>query len=95
MQIEYTGNTFTIDAALIGEMLDVPAADVPQLMREHAITSLCEKGEGSHRGEFRLSFFFRNCRARLNIADSGHVLNRTVIDFGDHPMPMDLRRPGG
>ncbi|MCF8470114.1 MAG: hypothetical protein K9G30_04970 [Parvibaculum sp.] len=95
MQVEYTDNTFTLDAALIGNLLGIPARDVPQLMREHAITSLCEKGEGSHQGEFRLSFFFRNCRARLNITDSGRVLNRTIINFGDHPLPADLRRPGG
>lgn len=95
MQIEYMDNTFTLDAALIGDLLGIPAKDVPHLMRERAITSLCEKGEGSDQGEFRLSFFFRNCRARLNIADSGRVLNRTIIDFGDHPMPAELRRPGG
>ena len=49
-----------IDAALLGKLLDVKPAEVPTLMRAHAITSFCERGVDAHQGQFRLSFFYRN-----------------------------------
>jgi hypothetical protein len=64
--------------------------DVPPLMREHAITSICERGIDEHRGEFRLSFFYKNRRARLNVDTSGHILRRSIIDFGKRPLPKSL-----
>jgi uncharacterized protein DUF6522 len=93
--VERSGNTFLVDAELIGELLDIPAARVPILMREGAITSICERGVDDHEGEFRLTFFHRNRRARLSTDVTGRVLRRSIIDFGDHPIPDALHRPGG
>lgn len=93
--IERSEDAFLVDAELIEQLLGVPAARVPILMREGAITSVCERGIDDHEGEFRLTFFYRNRRARLSADLTGRVLRRSVVDFGDHPMPRALHRPGG
>ena len=49
--IEFSDNTFVVDAALIGEILQVPATSVPILMREGRITSVCERGTWTFRGD--------------------------------------------
>lgn len=92
--IEFSDNTFLIDAALLGELLHIPPTRVPGLMREGRITSACERGMDEHAGEFRLSFFYRNRRARLSTDLAGRILRRSAIDFGDRPIPDAMRRAG-
>lgn len=92
--IELSDNAFVVDAALIGELLDLPAETVPVLMREGRITSACERGVDEHNGEFRLTFFHRNRRARLSTDLAGRILRRSVVDFGDRPADA-LHRAGG
>lgn len=92
--IEFNGETFLVNAALIGQLLHVSAERVPALMREGRITSACERGIDEHEGEFRLTFFYRNRRARLSTDSSGRLLRTSVIDFGDQPIPDALHRAG-
>ena len=80
--IELCDNTFLVDAALVGQLLRVPAARVPTLMRQGQITSACERGMDEHEGEFRLTFFYRSRRARLSTDLAGRVVRRSVIDVG-------------
>lgn len=94
MQIEITNGDIVVDAGLLGELLNVPPADLPALMRTRAITSVCERGVDTHDGEFRLTFFYRNRRARLSVDRAGRVLRRSTIDFGEHRLPSALRRSG-
>jgi len=61
-------------------------------MRQREITSVCERGVDEHAGEFRLSFFYRSRRARLSTDLRGHVLRKSVIDFGDRPIPDAQKR---
>ena len=91
-EIEFRDDTFVVDAALIGELLHVPASRVPHLMRAGRITSTCERGIAEHAGEFRLSFFYRNRRVRLSTDLDGRILRKSAIDFGDRPIPG--ARPG-
>jgi hypothetical protein len=93
MQVEINDKMVLVDAALLGELLDVLPSDVPALMREHAITSVCERGIDAHEGEFRLSFFYQNRRAQLSVGALGQVLRRSIINFGDRPLPKALHRP--
>ncbi|WP_375311310.1 DUF6522 family protein [Bradyrhizobium sp. A5] len=93
--IGFSDDTFLVDAALIGELLHVPATSVPILMRERRITSICERGTGQDEGEFRLTFFYRSRRARLITDAAGRLLRRSAIDFGDRPIPDALRRSAG
>lgn len=79
---------FVLDAALIGELFDLPAADVAPLMRSKHITSICETGIDADQGTFRLNLFYRGRHARLRIDATGRILRRSVIDFGE----MRLRK---
>lgn len=81
------GSDIEIDAALVGELFDVPPAEVLALLKARAITSVCERGIDEHQGEMRLSFFYGNRRARVSIDENGNILRRSVVDFGDRPMP--------
>jgi hypothetical protein len=85
--VEIRDDTFMVDAALVGELLHLPASRVQALMRLGRITSACERGVDEHAGEFRLSFFYGNRRARLSTDLEGRVLRKSAIDFGDRPMP--------
>ncbi len=85
------GSDIEIDAALVGELFNVPPAEVLALLKARAITSVCERGIDEHQGEMRLSFFYGNRRARVSIDENGNILRRSVVDFGDRPMP---RRAG-
>ncbi|KJS07996.1 MAG: hypothetical protein VR78_18760 [Hoeflea sp. BRH_c9] len=95
MKIEFGDDGIVIDAALIAPLLNVAPAGVPGLMREGAITSLCETGIGEDDGEYRLSFFYLGRRVRLKVNASGEVLRRSIVDYGDIPLPTAMHRPGG
>ena len=85
--IEFRDDAFVVDAALVGELLQLPASRVQVLMREGRITSVCERGIDEHAGEFRLSFFYGHRRARLSTDLEGHILRKSAIDFGDRSIP--------
>ena len=91
--IEICDEAFVVDAALIGELLRLPASRVQNLMRSGRITSACERGVDDHAGEFRLSFFYGNRRARLSTDLEGRILRRSAVDFGDRPSSDVHRRP--
>jgi hypothetical protein len=91
--IEIVDGEFVVDAAIVGKLLDVSPADVPALMRGGAITSVSEHGIDVDQGTFRLTFLYRNRRARLRVDRSGLVLQRSVIDFGDESSPGARRGP--
>lgn len=93
--VEITDGTFYVDSSALSGLLNISPADVPELMRTRAITSICERGVGIHDGEFRLSFFYGNRRARLSIDTSGRILRRSTVDFGERPIPAAMRRPEG
>lgn len=94
MQVEIANGDILVDAILLGELLHIPPAEVPTLMRTRVITSVCERGVDAHQGEYRLSFFYQNRRARLSVDAAGHILKRSVIDFGQQPLPRALHRSG-
>ena len=95
MQLDRSEQGFLIDALLLGELLDLPPSGVQALMRDNKITSLCERGEGEHAGQYRLTFFYKGRRARLSIDESGMVIRRSIVDLGDRPLPSSMHRPGG
>ncbi len=95
MRVERSEDGFTIDASLVSDLLGVPPSRVQALMRQSEITSYCERGEREHEGQYRLTFFYKGRRARLNVNESGQVIRRSIIDFGDRPMPLSIPKPGG
>lgn len=93
MKVEITDGDILIDAELLGKMLAIEPAAVRALMQARAITSICEKGLDVHRGQYRLSFFYRSRRARLNVDKSGHILQRSIVNFGPKPLPHAPHSP--
>ncbi|TVR06774.1 MAG: hypothetical protein EA385_14655 [Salinarimonadaceae bacterium] len=93
-RIEIGDEGVSVDAALLGEALGVAPEEVMTLMREGAITSLLERGEGEDAGRMRLTFFHGSRRLRLIVGADGEILQRSLVDFGDRPLPPAMRRPG-
>lgn len=87
MILEREEGAFTIDASLLSQLLNVRPSDVHILMRRNEITSRCERGEGEHEGQFRLTFFYKGRRARLNVDEAGRIVRRSVMDLGEPPLP--------
>ncbi|KQU97100.1 hypothetical protein ASD99_15580 [Mesorhizobium sp. Root695] len=94
MQVEIDTDEILIDARLLADLLRLDPTAVHSLLRTQEITSLCERGIGEHEGEYRLSFFYGNRRARVSIDAAGNVLRRSMIDFGQAVLPRQLHRSG-
>lgn len=83
MKLERHEGGFSIDASLLGNLLNVPPSHVHALMRQKEITSLCERGEEEHKGQYRLTFYYRGRRVWLSVDESGSVIRRSILDLGD------------
>jgi hypothetical protein len=94
MQVEIGPSDILVDASLLADLLRLDPASVHTLLRTQQITSICERGIDEHEGGYRLSFFYGNRRARLSIDALGSVTRRSVIDFGQAPLPRQLHRAG-
>ena len=95
MQLERNEEGFSIDASLLSELLNVPASRIQSLMHRNEITSLCERGEREHEGQYRVTFFYKGRRARLSGDQSGWIIRRSIVDFGERPLPSSMHRPAG
>ncbi|MGX8012373.1 DUF6522 family protein [Mesorhizobium sp. ORM8.1] len=93
-QIEISAGDIVVDAALLGALLCLEPTEVPSLLRNGKITSLCERGVGTDEGRYRLTFFHANRRARLHVDSTGRILRRSTIDFGEMALPRQLHRAG-
>jgi Family of unknown function (DUF6522) len=87
--VKFEEGALSIDAAVIGRG---PSLVQPQ-MREGKITVVCARGVCQDAGRYRLTFFYENRRFRLIVDEKGNAIQRSTIDFGDHPLPTSMRRP--
>ena len=95
-KVEIQGDgTIQIDASIIGQDLGLEPVEVRRLMHEGKLTSSCERGVDEDAGRFRLTFFHENRRLRLITDNTGRIIRRSLIDFGDHPPPARLHSRGG
>ena len=90
--IEIDHDSFTVDAAIIGEKLGVEPAKVLAGIREGSITSLCERGIDEDASRFRLTFSRGNRRFRLIVDTQGVVIQVSTLDFGVRPLPASVCR---
>jgi Family of unknown function (DUF6522) len=93
-EIAFQDGAICIDATVIAQGLGIEAASVQSLMRRGEITSLCEAGADEDALRHRLTFFGRGRRFRLVVNETGKIIARSVIDFGDRPLPAALHKPG-
>ena len=95
-KVEIQGDgTIQIDASIIGRNLGLEPFEVQRLMHEGKLTSSCERGIDEDAGRFRLTFFHGNRRLRLITDNTGRIIRRSLIDFGDHPPAARLHSRGG
>jgi hypothetical protein len=93
--IEFRDGEAQVDASVIAEGLDIALPVLRQQMRAGKITSLSERGIDADAGRHRLTFFSEHRRFRLVVDDSGAIIQRSALDFGDAPLPDSVRKLGG
>ena len=92
--LEIEDGTVQIDATIVAEAFGIAPDRLIELMRQGKVTSLSERGMDEDAGKVRLTFFHDNRRLRIVADESGGVIQRSVIDFGDLALPASARRPG-
>lgn len=93
--LEIEDGSVQIDATIVAEAFGITPERLLELMRKGKVTSLSERGMDEDAGRHRLTFFHDNRRLRIVVNESGEMVQRSVIDFGDHALPASARRPGG
>ena len=93
--IEFEDGAVQVDASVVAEGLGIALPLLRQQMRSGQITSLSERGTDADLGRHRLTFFSQHRRFRLVVDESGAIIQRSALDFGDAPLPSTLRKPGG
>ena len=90
-KIEIGLGSLHINASVIAQGLALEPSLVQAMMRKGEITSLCERGMNEDAGRYRLTFFHKSRRFRLIVDRSGTVIRRSIVDFGDRPLPAAMR----
>jgi Family of unknown function (DUF6522) len=93
--VEFRDGDVQIDASVIAEGLGIALPLFRQQMQAGKITSLSERGTDADLGRHRLTFFSEHRRFRVVVDDSGAIIQRSALDFGDLPLPNAVRKPGG
>ena len=89
--IRFEGDAIEIDAATIADALGIEASLLQQQIRDGGLTTRCERGVDADEGRYRLTFFAKRQRLRLIVDAAGNVLQRSLINFGEHPAGRPFR----
>ena len=88
--IEFEESAIQVDATIVGEGLGIEPSLLQAHMREGKVTSMCERGVDEDIG--RWTFFYGSRRFRLIIDEAGNVVQRSLINFSDHPLAASARK---
>jgi hypothetical protein len=89
--VEFEVGALRVDAAVIGQGINVEPSLVLDRMREGKITVLCERGFDEDAGRYRMTFFHESRRFHLVVDEEGNAIQRSTVDFGDHQLPTSMR----
>lgn len=89
--VERSGDGFIVPASVLADLFGLTEDAVRQAMRDGAMTTRCEKGEGADAGRWRLGFRHAGRTCRLVVDDSGTILTRTRFSA---QTPSNPPRPG-
>jgi hypothetical protein len=89
-QIAIRDGAIEIEASIVAEGLELEPSLVQAMMRKGEITSLSERGVNEDAGRYRLTFFHKSRRFRLIVDGSGTIVQRSIINFGDRPLPAPM-----
>jgi hypothetical protein len=90
-KIEIHDGAMHIEASIVAQGLELEPSLVQAMMRKREITSLCERGVNEDAGRYRLTFFHKSRRFRMIVDGTGTVIQRSIINFGDRPLPASVR----
>ena len=93
--VEFENGTVEIDAFVVAKGLGIALPLLREQMRAGKITSVSERGIEDDGGRHRLTFFSEHRRFRVVVDESGAIIQRSALNFGDSPLPKSVRRPGG
>jgi hypothetical protein len=68
-----------VDANLVGQALGLPPQEVPAMVEDGRIATLCERGTGEDAGHFRFTFYYGRRRLRIVTDHLGKVLPRSAL----------------
>ena len=92
--IEFENGAVQIDAAIVAEGLGLTVSLLQEEMRAGRVTSLAERGLDTDHGRHRLSFFSEHRRFRVVVDETGAILQRSAVDFGEEQLPRSAHRAG-
>ena len=92
--IEFENGAVQIDAAIVAEGLGLAPSLLQEEMRAGRITSLAERGVDADSGRHRLTFFSEHRRFRVVVDETGAIIQRSAVDFGDSLLPKSVRSRG-
>ena len=93
--VEFENGAVEIDAFVVAEGLGIALPLLREQMRAGKITSVSERGIEDDGGRHRLTFFSEHRRFRVVVDESGAIIQRSALNFGDSPLPKSVRRPCG
>ena len=93
--VEFRDGIIQVEASVVAEGLGLALPQFQKQMRAGKITSLSERGTDADGGRHRLTFFSEHRRFRVVIDESGAIIQRSTLNFGDSPLPKSVRKPGG
>jgi hypothetical protein len=94
-KIEIQDHAVHIEASIVAQGLQLEPSLVHAMMRNGEITGLCERGVDEDAGRYRLTFFHKKRHFRLVVDETGTVIQRSSVNFGDPPLPASMRSPRG
>jgi hypothetical protein len=92
--VEFENGIVQVDAAVVAAGLGIALPLFRKEMQAGRITSVCERGIDADQGRHRITFFSAHRRFRLVFDESGTIVQRSSVNFGDAPLPASARKPG-
>ena len=92
--VEIVNGVIEVEASVIAHGLGLALPQFRKQMQAGEITSLSERGTDADSGRHRLTFFTKHRRFRLVVDESGTILQRSALDFGEVPLPASMRNRG-
>ena len=89
--IDFDGESFSVDAALVASNFGLAPTLCRTLMRDGRITSRCERGVDEDAGRYRLTFFYGAQRLRIVVDEAGEILERHLDDAQPPRSPLSPR----
>ena len=92
--IAFENGVVQIDASIVAEGLGLAPSLLREEMRAGRITSRAERGVDADSGRRRLTFFSEHRRFRVVIDETGAIIQRSAVDFGDALLPKSVHKTG-